>query len=565
MVNKTCMKKTLLSLSIFWSIAAISQTPCVDGMAGIYPCQNVDLIAYMPLANIGGGENTNDIWGWVSPNTGKEYALVGCSNGTAFVDISTPTSPIYLGLLPTHSTNSLWRDVETYNNYCFVGSEAQGHGLQIMDLLQLDNVTNPPVTFSESAYYGEFGNSHTLTIDTIAGFCYAMGTNTFSGGLHIVDINDPMNPTLAGGYSEDGYTHDGYITTYTGPDAQHIGHQIMVACNADALTIVDCTEKSDCQMLSTINYDELGYVHQGWFTKDNRYFILDDELDEQELTVGTRSHMFDLLDLDSPVYMGFHQSSNTSIDHNMYVLDQFVYQSNYRSGVRIFDASRIADGEINSVGYFDLYPLNDLPQFSGTWSNYPYLPSGVNLATSMYDGFFITKPNLVLTPTEAVLLCPPSDMSFDITINADLQFPLTVTIHDGDTNIPVTANTITEPGTYTIAVNEPFNSVNAILELNTDFGTQYEFAIEITSCVSTEEIVASNTAIQAYPNPTEGFVTLNTNKAHTIISIYNIVGKQVLNSVRADRNGSATIDMSQLPVGLYFARIGNKTIKLEKK
>jgi len=146
------MKKTLLSLSIFWSIAAISQTPCVDGMAGIYPCQNVDLIAYMPLANIGGGENTNDIWGWVSPNTGKEYALVGCSNGTAFVDISTPTSPIYLGLLPTHSTNSLWRDVETYNNYCFVGSEAQGHGLQIMDLLQLDNVTNPPVTFSESAY-----------------------------------------------------------------------------------------------------------------------------------------------------------------------------------------------------------------------------------------------------------------------------------------------------------------------------------------------------------------------------------------------------------------------------
>jgi cytochrome c biogenesis protein ResB len=156
-------------------------------------------------------------------------------------------------------------------------------------------------------------------------------------------------------------------------------------------------------------------------------------------------------------------------------------------------------------------------------------------------------------------------MTFEITINADLQFPLTVTIHDGETNIPVTASTITEPGTYTIAVNEPFNSTNAILELNTDFGSQYEFAIETTSCVSTEEIVASNTSIQAYPNPSEGLVTLMTSTPHAIVTIYDIVGNQVLNRVRADRSCMASIDMSQLPVGLYFARIGDKTIKLEKK
>jgi choice-of-anchor B domain-containing protein len=558
------MKKTLLSLSVFISLFANAQTPCVDGMAGIYPCQHIDLLAHIPLADIGGGENTNDIWGWVSPNTGKEYALVGCSNGTAFVDISTPTAPIYLGLLPTHSVNSLWRDIETYHNYCFVGSEAPGHGLQIMDLLQLDNVTNPPVTFSESAYYGQFGNSHTITIDTIAGFCYAMGSNTFSGGLHIVDINDPLNPTLAGGFSEDGYTHDGYITTYNGPDAQHVGHQIMVASNADALTIVDCTDKSDCQMLSTINYDELGYVHQGWFTKDNRYFILDDELDEQELTVGTRSHIFDLLDLENPVYLGFHQSNNTSIDHNMYVLDQFVFQSNYRSGVRIFDASRVSQGEIDPIGFFDLYPLNDLPQFSGTWSNYPYLPSGVNIATSMYDGFFITQPTLVVVPTEPVFLCAPNELTFDITINADLQFPLTVTIHDGETNIPVTASTIEAPGTYTISVNEPFTSDDATLELNTDFGTQYEFALSTTACVSTQEIAKTKGNIQVYPNPTEGYITFNTNSPLSLILIYDLVGNQVVKSTRADRSGMATLDLSELPVGMYFARIGNKTIKIQK-
>lgn len=39
--------------------------------------------------------------GWTDPLTGKEYVLMGRSNGTVFVDISTPASPIYLGNLPS--------------------------------------------------------------------------------------------------------------------------------------------------------------------------------------------------------------------------------------------------------------------------------------------------------------------------------------------------------------------------------------------------------------------------------------------------------------------------------
>ena len=256
-------------------ISSFGQTPCENGFAGTYPCENMDLLAHMTSSEIGGGESTNDIWGWVSPVTQKEYALVGCSNGTAFVDISNPISPIYLGLLPTHTTNSLWRDLETYKDYVFVGSEAGGHGLQIMNLLQLDEITNPPVIFTADAHYGQFGNSHTINIDPVSGYLVAMGTNTFSGGLHIVDINDPLNPTLAGGFAEDGYTHDGFIMTYNGPDNSHQGHVIVVACNADAVTTVDVSNPLDCQMLDTYTYPETGYVHQGWFSKDLRYFMLD--------------------------------------------------------------------------------------------------------------------------------------------------------------------------------------------------------------------------------------------------------------------------------------------------
>ncbi len=62
-------------------------TPCVGGFAGTYPCNNVDLLAFMPLASIGGGGG-NDIWGWTDSQTGKEYALMGRTTGTSFVDIS---------------------------------------------------------------------------------------------------------------------------------------------------------------------------------------------------------------------------------------------------------------------------------------------------------------------------------------------------------------------------------------------------------------------------------------------------------------------------------------------
>ncbi|MEN9347669.1 MAG: hypothetical protein RLZZ77_1180 [Bacteroidota bacterium] len=478
----TLLKKKLFTTSVilFASSALMAQTPCENGFAGIYPCENMDLLAHMTNAEIGGGDNTNDIWGWVSPVTNKEYAIVGCSNGTAFVDISNPTAPVYLGLLPAHTTNSLWRDMETFKDYVFVGSEAGGHGLQVMNLLQLDNVVNAPVTFQEDAHYGQFGNSHTINIDPVSGLLVVMGSNTFSGGLHIIDINDPLNPVLAGGFAEDGYTHDGYVMTYNGPDADYQGHIIVVACNADAVTLVDITNPLDCQLIDTYTYPQTGYVHQGWFSKDHRYFMLDDELDEMDFAIGTRTHIFDFNDLDNMVYMGFHQSNNTSIDHNLYVLDQFVYESNYRSGVRVFDAIRVSDGELYPIGHFDLVPANDLPQFSGTWSNYPFLPSGVNIATSMYDGFFITRPTMVNISQKEFTVCGLNEVTFTVDINADLQFPLTFAI-DGLPGSTINSITATGTGTYTVTVGNltivTAGVYNARLQLNTTFGEAYEFPL----------------------------------------------------------------------------------------
>ena len=208
------------------NLQAQAFTPCVDGFAGTYPCNNVDLDAFLPLSQIGGGSASN-LWGWTDSLTGKEYAILGRSTGTSFVDISDPVNPIYLGKLPTDAGSSSWREVNVDGNYAFIVCDLCGaHGMQIFDLTQLRNVPIPPVTFTDTARYLGFNTTHTITINTETHFAYANGSNTCEGGPHMIDISNPLNPAFAGCNSIDGYTHDNQCVIYQGPDAEHQGQEI---------------------------------------------------------------------------------------------------------------------------------------------------------------------------------------------------------------------------------------------------------------------------------------------------------------------------------------------------
>ena len=184
---------------------------------GPIPCRDIDLMAFLPHGEIGGGSG-NDIWGWTDPLTGREYALVGRSTGTAFVDISNPSQPVYVGNLPTHTVSSTWRGIKVFADHAFIVSEALNHGMQVFDLTQLRDVASPPVTFAETAHYAGFGSTHTLAMNTRTGFAYAAGTRTCEGGLHVVDVRTPAAPRAAGCFSFDGYTHETQCVVYDGPD-----------------------------------------------------------------------------------------------------------------------------------------------------------------------------------------------------------------------------------------------------------------------------------------------------------------------------------------------------------
>jgi len=379
--------------------SSYSQTPCENGFAGQYPCNDFDLMSQIDLNTLSASSG-NDSWGWTDPEDGKEYALMGLTNGTAFIDISSPTNPIYLGKLPTHTDASQWRDIKVYGNYAFVVSEAPGHGMQVFDLTRLRNVNNAPATFTNDAHYDGFGRAHNIVINPEQPYAYAVGTSTYNGGAHIVDISDPLNPDLAGGYSGSFYTHDAQVVTYNGPDLDYAGREIYLGSNEDEVVFVDVTDKSNPTLISDISYTNVSYTHQGWLTEDQRYFFLGDETDEiNPGAINTRTIIFDLEDLDNPVIHQEYFGPTDAIDHNGYIKGDIFYLSNYTAGIRIIDISGVGAEEINEVGFFDTYPESDGADFEGVWSNYPYFESGNIVVSDINRGFFlIRKSGTLETP-----------------------------------------------------------------------------------------------------------------------------------------------------------------------
>jgi choice-of-anchor B domain-containing protein len=384
------MKKLLPILMSFVSVFALAQTPCNSGVAGIYLCSGYDLQSSFTLGELGASSG-NDSWGWTDSLDGKEYALIGLSNGTAFIDISDPVSPVYLGKLPTHTTSSTWRDVKVYQNYAFVVSEAGGHGMQVFDLTRLRSVANAPETFTEDAHYNGFGSAHNIVINEDSGYAYGVGTNSFNGGAHFVNIQNPLNPVAAGGYSAGLYTHDAQIVTYSGPDTDYTGREIFIGSNEDRIVIADITDKANPVTISDISYTNVAYTHQGWFTEDERYFIVGDEIDELNVGGNTRTIVFDFNDLDAPVFHFEHFGETSAIDHNGYVVGDKYYMANYRAGMRVLDISDIANGNITEEGYFDTYTASNSAAFDGAWNVYPYFASGNIVISDIDSGFFLVK------------------------------------------------------------------------------------------------------------------------------------------------------------------------------
>ena len=376
---------------------------CEEGHAQGYDCNEIDLLSFLPIHSFGGapGERVSDIWGWTDPLNNREYALIGRTGGAAIIDVSNPIQPVYVGLVPANPTNV--RDLKVYKDHLFfTGDGAGNHGLVVFNLTRLRDVAKMPATLEADTIYDGIASAHNLILDEESGFAYPVGASgggeTCGGGLHIVDIREPLSPTFAGCYTDtiglfsDGRTHDGQCVVYKGPDERYMGREICMVSNETGLRIVDLTDKANPEPLSVARYPRVAYVHQGWFTDDHRYFYLNDELDELVgMAPRTRTLVWDVAELDDPVLVGEFSGETPSTDHNLYIKGDRMYQANYESGLRVWDVSNPESPR--EIGYFDTTPGSaNPPGFYGAWTAYPYFESGTVIVSSIGEGLFVVKP-----------------------------------------------------------------------------------------------------------------------------------------------------------------------------
>ncbi|KAK4447847.1 hypothetical protein QBC34DRAFT_124957 [Podospora aff. communis PSN243] len=401
-----------------------AKTPCVKGKAGEYACKDVDMYSFLSHEDLGSQTKAgNDVWGWTSWN-GREFGIVGQTDGVGFVEVLRDGTLEYLGRLDTQTTATSWRDIKVIGHHAYIGAESEDHGLQIFDLNKLLDVKpwwNPwfwkPKVFSKekdlTALFTGFGASHNIVAHEETKMIYAVGgrsganarNTTCAGGMFAVDVSNPAKPVSPGCIPQDGYVHDAQCVIYKGPHKKYRNREVCFNYNEDTLSIMDVTDKKNPLVISRTPYLGNAYTHQGWLIDDDMtYLLLDDEKDEQS-RVGhasnghTTTYIFNVANLEAPVNTGFYQSPVKAIDHNQYVIKGLTYQANYASGLRIVDVSGVkldpTGGNFKETGFFDCHPeddsVNGVTEFLGTWSVYPYFKSNFILLNSIERGIYSLK------------------------------------------------------------------------------------------------------------------------------------------------------------------------------
>lgn len=390
----------------------------------------IDLYHFLSHADLGSDyARGSSSWGWTSED-GREFVAIGQYDGTAFAEISSEGKLVYLGRLPQYDDEgSNWREIRILRDYAVVGSEAIHHGVQIFDmkkLLTLDPAS--PTNFTQADLTGHWdelpvGRTHNIVVNQELNYAIAVGSvggnETIRvrgdlpcrGGLIYLNMTDPANPWSPGCAAGDGYVHDAECLVYRGPDKRYEGRDICYGYNEDTITIYDATDKvgNVTNIISITTFPGAQYIHQGAVDDimDQQYLFMDDEFDERDAKVGPMTqglpttHIFDIRDLENPVYTGHYAGKTRSIDHNQYVVDGYLYQSNYGNGLNVVDISTVRDDPTGAgmceAGFFDVYPEDDENEgggtvaFLGSWSSYAEFKSGFIFVHTIERGSFVVK------------------------------------------------------------------------------------------------------------------------------------------------------------------------------
>ncbi len=325
-------------------------------------------------------QGLNDVWGWVDPVTGEEYAIVGTQTGTSIVSVVDPEDAFEVQFIP--GPQSTWRDIKAWGNHVYVTNETS-NGLLVIDMTNHpDNITWyewQPQLQDIDGQTKTLESCHNLYIDEF-GWCYLVGCNFNNGGAMFVDVfSDPGNPIFvdygAPVYAHDAYTRDNIFY------ASQIG-------NGD-LAIYDVSDKGNVQQLAS-QTTPFAFTHNAWLNDASDVVFTTDERPNAPVAAYDISDLSDIQELDQ--YVPIETLGEGVIPHNVHVWQDWLIISYYTDGGIIVDASK--PDNLIEVGNFDTF-FGGGGGFSGAWGAYPFLPSGIVLVSDIGNGLYVLDADYV--------------------------------------------------------------------------------------------------------------------------------------------------------------------------
>lgn len=348
-------------ISVYWIV----------GLMSFYVLQAQDNFNFTEVAHISQEVLCNDIWGFVD-SSGTEYAILGTQVDTRIYSLENPEAPALRKTIP--GTNSVWRDFKSFGNYIYSVADQGLDGLTIIDM------THAPDSITSRQWKGPTLNGtilercHNLYIDT-RGYAYLAGCNPGNRGVLILDLTgDPGDPVYIGAENER-YAHDVIVQ----------GDLLFASEIRDgALGMYNISDIDSIYLVSRTR-TSANFTHNAWPSDDGKYVFTTDELPNGFVDA------YDISDLENPVRIDTYQpvQGGNITPHNTHYYNGYLVTSWYTEGVIILDASR--PDILVRTGQFDTNPQND----NGCWGVYPFLPSGLILASDLDNGLFVLRPDYI--------------------------------------------------------------------------------------------------------------------------------------------------------------------------
>lgn len=349
--------------------------------AQTYPSLNINLLAHLnPEKDATGtdGRKYSGCWGWAQASKNREYAIIGTSSQTYFIDVTNPSNPVIVDSVKAKHAGCTWREIKTYQNYCYIVSDdAPPNTFQIVDMQYLPDSVH--IVHNGTTY---FERSHTIFIDNDKMYCGSV-TDAAGAGystMRVYSLATPTAPVLIRKLEQDinntiiDVVHDMYVRNDT----------IYASCGYKGFHILKLTASNTFSLMQSFTgYAYSGYNHSSWQTDDRKTMVFADE-------VGAHlpAKVIDVSNFNNITLVDTIRSSFTATAHNPYIIgNRWCWLSSYQDGLYLYDISNPSNTTI--YGYFDTQPQTGTTNYSGNWGAYPYLPSKIIIACDMQNGIFI--------------------------------------------------------------------------------------------------------------------------------------------------------------------------------